>query len=465
MRISKRDSTDERRVLTGMIVDQIVLANIADKWDGKMFNNRWSNLIGKWCVDFYRRYDKAPGPAIEGLFESWSQGAHDDDTVQLVEKFLTRLSGDYDELAKESNSDYLVDRAAEHFNRVRLDRLKEALSGDIDANDVTSAILKVQQFDRLEMGQGSAVDVLQDQQAIRDAFERRSEVLIQYPGALANFFGTSLERDGLIAFMGPEKRGKTFWLMDLAWRAVLQRRRTAFFAVGDMSQDQMLRRFAIRACRRPLDAKKIKYPKQLVKDPDQDIAEPLLELKQYTKQLTWQKAWHTFQETATRRIKSKDPYLRMSVHPNSSINVAGIKSIVAGWERRGWTPDVIVIDYADILAPPAGSGDETRNQTNATWKQLRALSQSLHCLVVTATQSDAQSYNADTVRRTHFSEDKRKLAHVTGLIGLNATEPETELGLMRLNWIVLRESKFTESQCVHVAGCLDIANPALLSTF
>ena len=606
MKISKRDSADERRVLTGMIVDSIVLANIADKWDGQLFNSRWSNLIAKWCVDFHRRYEKAPGTAIEGLFESWAQGSRDGDTVKLVEKFLSHLSGEYEELLQNSNSDYLIDRAAEHFNRVRVDRLRSALEGDIDANQVNAAVEKVQKFDRLEMGQGSAVDVLQDQQAIRDAFERRSEALIEYPGALKNFFGTSLERDGFIAFMGPEKRGKcvsgdmvvqlangsrktirelvhakepvkvmsynenshqmesadvsqfwdngnkrcigvrtksgryvetttnhkyltpdgwkeigdvecgdfiavpklmscsgtvawdevvsivdvgikdtydltvpgnenfscnevivhnTFWLMDVAWRAVLQRRRVAFFAVGDMSQDQMLRRFAVRACRRPLDARKIKYPKQLVKDPSQDIAEPLLIEKEYTKPLSWRKAWKTFEETCHRRIKSTDPYLRMSVHPNSSINVAGIKSIVSGWERRGWVPDVIVIDYADILAPPAGSGDESRNQTNATWKQLRALSQSLHCLVVTATQSDAQSYSVDTVRRSHFSEDKRKLAHVTGLVGLNATEPETELGVMRLNWIVLRESKFSESQCVHVAGCLSIANPALLSTF
>lgn len=465
MRVSKRDSKDERQILIGMIVDDFVVANVAERWDGKLFAGKWSNLLATWCVEFYRRYDRAPGSAIEARFESWSQSGGDEDTVSLVERFLESLSGEYETLSKEINSDYLIDRAAHHFNRVRVDNLRKALEGDVDTSRIDLAVDRIRSFDHVEMGQGSAIDVLQDQQAIRDAFEKRSEPLITYSGALANFFGNSLERDGFIAFMGPEKRGKTFWLMDVAWRAVLQRRRTAFFAVGDMSQDQMLRRFASRACRRPLHAGTIKYPKMLNRDPDSDIAEPLIEQRTFTNALTWKRAWKIFQETCRRKIKSKDPYLRMSVHPNSSINVAGIKSIISGWERRGWVPDVIVIDYADILAPPAGSGTESREQTNASWKQLRALSQSLHCLVVTATQSDAQSYNADTVRRSHFSEDKRKLAHVTGLIGLNATEPEIALGLMRLNWIVLRESKFTESQCVHVAGCLDIANPAVLSTF
>ena len=156
--------------------------------------------------------------------------------------------------------------------------------------------------------------------------------------------------------------------------------------------------------------------------------------------------------------------LRLSCHPNSSLTVGGIRAILQNWERTGWVPDVIVIDYADILAPPHGIAD-TRDQINSTWKQLRALSQSTHSLVVTATQADAASYNTNTIGRANFSEDKRKLAHVTGLVGLNANSDEKECGILRLNWIVLRESAFTETQCVHVAGCLEIGNPAVKSTF
>jgi len=465
MKISKRDSTDEKRVLTGLIVDSILLANVADRWNGELFNSKWSNLVASWCVDYYKQYATAPKKEIEGLFESWSQRRKDQETVDLVERFLHTLSGEYERLGKESNSKYLIDRAASYFNKVRISKLAEALQGDITDGDVVNAIKRLRKFDEVAMGEGAAIDILQDEQAVRDAFEKRSEVLVKYPGALEKFFGNSLERDGFISFMGPEKRGKTFWLMDLAWRAMTQRRRTAFFAVGDMSQDQMIRRFATRASRRPLDAVKIRYPTGLIHDPSQDMAEPTFKEKIYDTSLEWAFAWDKFKEVIKRNIKSSDSYLKMSVHPNSSINVSGIRSILAGWERGGWIPDVVVIDYADILAPPSGTGDDTRNQINATWKGLRSLSQSMHCLVVTATQSDAQSYSADTVRRSHFSEDKRKLAHVTGMCGLSATEPEQELGLMRLNWIVLRESRFTESQCVHVAGCLDIANPALISTF
>jgi hypothetical protein len=125
---------------------------------------------------------------------------------------------------------------------------------------------------------------------------------------------------------------------------------------------------------------------------------------------------------------------------------------------------VIVIDYADILANPPGF-NESRDATNATWKHLRRLSQERHCLVVTATQADAASYRAETIDASNFSEDKRKLSHVTGMVGINSTPEEKENSMQRLNWVVLRESEFNVTRCVHVASCIDIGNPAVKSIF
>lgn len=468
MRISKRDSTDERRIVIGMIVDEQLLSHISSRYSVDMFNSKWSNLIAGWCVKYYRKYNKAPKKTIESLFDSWAEAesTRDKETVKIVERFLSSLSGEYVQLALESNSQYLVDRASSHFNRVRATRLASLIDGDVAKGDIDKAVARIQGFEKVEMGRGTAVDVLHSPDNLRMAFENKSEVLIKYSGALENFFGNALERDGFIALMAPEKRGKTFWLIDMAWRAMIQRRRVAFFAVGDMSESQMLRRLAVRACQRPLEAKKFNVPTSIIRDPSADIAELSVKEKEYTGSLDWKEAWKAFEAVRQHRIKSDDSYFRMSVHPNSSINVQGIRSIIGEWDRDGWVPDVIVIDYADILGPPSGSnGDDTRTQTNTSWKQLRAMSQALHCLVITATQTDSASYLSDLITKKNFSEDKRKYAHVTGMFGINQTEPEKELGLYRLNWIVLRESKFSESKCVHVAGCLDICNPAMKSVF
>jgi hypothetical protein len=66
---------------------------------------------------------------------------------------------------------------------------------------------------------------------------------------------------------------------------------------------------------------------------------------------------------------------------------------------------------------------------------------------------------------TNFTDDKRKRAHVTGSVGLNATREEKEMGITRLNWIVLRESQSIIEKCCCCCGCLALANPCMLSTF
>jgi len=464
MKVTRRDGSEERKILIGMIVDTHVLGSIASKWEPNLFKSVWGNLVAKWCVDFYTEYETAPKHEIESLFESWASKSDNEETTEIVDKFLSGLSDEYEARAESSNSNYTIDLASNYFNKVKLGSLSESIKGDLVNGDIDTALDRVNSYGQVEMGTGAGIDVLKDQDAIKEAFEEQQESIVKYPGDLGKFFKGALQRDAFVAFMGAEKRGKTWWLIDLAWRAMCQRRRVAFFEVGDMSQNQIMRRFMTRATRNPLKPISYDYPTYIEREEGVPIALIEHENRTQDKSIGWQTAYKACQKVMKSKIKSHESMLRLSCHPNSTLTVSGMKSILAAWERSGWIPDVIVVDYADILAPPHGYKD-TRDQINATWKQLRALSQSHHCLLVTATQADANSYNTNTIGRANFSEDKRKFAHVTGMIGLNATAEEKENGVTRLNWIVLRESAFSEHQCIHVAGCLDVGNPAIKSTF
>ena len=166
-----------------------------------------------------------------------------------------------------------------------------------------------------------------------------------------------------------------------------------------------------------------------------------------------------------KKIKSKELYFKLSCHFNSTLDVNGIDNILQDWEREsGWIPDIILIDYADILKM-VYPNREGRDCINETWKRLRGLSQKRHCLLMSATQSDADSYDRGTLKMKNFSDDRRKIDSVTGMIGINQTESEKKRGIMRLNWISLRDGEFHPSHCVHVAGCLALSNPAIKSCF
>ncbi len=460
---TNKKSKDEKRILIGMIVDDIVLGRISSKWENNMFRSRWANLISSWCISFYKKYNKAPRKNIEQLYNKWSNKTKDENTIVIVGKFLGTLSEDYEELQEESNSDYILDMAGEYFNTVRMEQLIDKVQTEMDNESPEEAHRIISSYAQVEMGVGKGIDVLHDKEAIKEAFKSKEEPLITYTGPLGKFFSDAFERDGFISFMGPEKRGKSFWLMEIAYKAMIQRRRVAFFEAGDMSQNQIMRRLMTRVARRPLFAGNIKYPLHIKRIGDGNDVKIRTKTRMYRHRLSWRYAVKSCRRLMIKKIRSRnESYFRLSCHPNSSLSVSGIMSILQDWEREEWIPDVIVVDYADILNMdhPALEG---RDRINATWKQLRALSQMYHCLVVTATQADSASYLRPTIDMTNFSEDKRKMSHVTGMIGINATASEKERGIMRLNWIVRREGAYSTRQCVFTAGCLSIANPAVRS--
>ena len=464
MRVEKRDGSVVRKILIGMIVDSAVLGHIAAIWTPDLFASKWANLVASWAIKYFGKYDKPPGRAIEGMFEAWAAKTDDEDTIKLVERFLAVLSDEY-AAAKELSADYIIELAADYFNKCKLTKLSESITGWIDSGNLEEARKSIDTYGHVEVGQGFGTDVLLDKASIREAFKSRAEPIVVYPGALKNFFGYELCRGGFISFMGPEKRGKTFWLMDLAWRAMLQRRRVAFFEVGDMTKAQCILRWMTRASKRPLRNGAINWPRDLDHNPGELTATVESERYEYSDSLTWGLAWKNCQKILKHKIRSDDSYLRLMCTPNDTMTTDGIGSVLQAWERKDWVPDLCVIDYADILAARSGIKEE-REQINSIWKGMRRISQSgSQPLVATATQAAASSYDVHTMSSKHFSNDKRKFAHVTGMIGINQTPEEKENQLQRLNWIQLRESGFTSSKCVHVAGCLAICNPAILSTF
>ena len=359
MKIEKRHGSDERRILTAMIVNQTVLSRVAPKWEkGGLFQSAWGNLVGEWCVDFYDRYEEPPGKSIEGLFEAWAEGG-DKETVKLVESFLSSLSDEYDRLNEEVNPEFVLDCANRHFNKVKLSRLRDALEGYIDNGELDKAQKKLDTWNRIDVSASAGVDLFNDASVLQSSFVEATEPLITYTGDLGPFFEPALTRDSLVSILASEKKGKTHWLIDMAFRAVQQRRKVAFFAVGDMSLAQMNRRFAVRAARRPLKDNPYLYPVSM-----DEPGEPELEERTPDGPLDWRDAHKAYSKILNKYALDGKPPLKLSVHPNSTISVHGIAAELDAWERQGWNADIIVIDYADILAPVNGSA-ETRDPRRA----------------------------------------------------------------------------------------------------
>lgn len=473
MRIGEKDGTKERLVLTGMVTDDRVLARVASRWDGENFAADWLNVVGGWCVNYYRKHNEAPRGHVRGLFASWAERRKDDGLTRAVADFLTSLSDDY-EREESGNPDYLVDQASELFRTVKLARLRDEISGCLDAGRLDDGEQVALSFTRMQMGQGSRINVFNDEAEIRETFAHDDVAdLVTFHGALGEFFKGQLVPDSLIGFNGPEKSGKTWWVMELGYQALRNRKRVAFFEVGDMSTRQIKKRLLCRASRHPTRSTNrdgswpcsVRKPVKLARSPDGkppyhvEFGEEVV----FDAPLSADLALARSRKLLKTDVRAKDSYFCLSVHPCASISVLGIKDQLKQWaDEDGWVPQVVVIDYADILAPIDPKKD-VWYAIDQTWGKLRALSQELHCCVVTATQADAASYDVETQSRKNFGHCKAKLAHATAFAGINVTGPEKEVGLCRLNWLVAREGPFSNKTCVHVAGCLPLANVAVRS--
>ena len=455
MKSTRYEGSEIRRVLLALAFDEVVCARVTSQWPAEgLFAAPWENLVGGWCVNFYRRYQQPPKERLVSLFDSWAESSDNKEVIGAVERFLRGLSDDYRSLDGVT-SDFLLDDAAKHFNRVRIEREMEVAKVELDRGDVAAAQTRLAGLSRkVELGLGAYIEPAKDVTPWLQAFEEeRVKPLITYPGDLGVFFENTMARGQLFAFLAPDKSGKTSWMMDTAYRAVRRRNRVAFFDTGDGSEEEAMARLACRTMSQP------EYPGNF-KIPDA-WTENGIDFREVTiDSINPVEGFRKFSKIAL----SPDA-IRIACYPNSSISAAGIDGVLSDWEKSGWTPDVVVIDYADILAPPAGIRDE-KEQIDETWRQLRRMSQARRCLIVTATQANAASYKMGTgwLGPQNFSGRKTKNAHVNGIIGINISEEERKNGVCRLNWVVRRKNRSDRpAGRVAVAGWYDVGNPALVS--
>ena len=90
-------------------------------------------------------------------------------------------------------------------------------------------------------------------------------------------------------------------------------------------------------------------------------------------------------------------------------------------------------------------------QANSVAKQRRLL-------LMSATQASTKSYDGEAQDRNCFSEDKRKAAHVSGILWLNQTDLERENGIMKAGWVLTRDGYYSSDPC-YIAQCLRRGQP------
>lgn len=488
------DNSLEEKILTGLIVSERFCRDIQSSFKSEYFQIPYAQKISRWAMDYYGKYRKPIEAHIEDIFSEEKQKLKEEE-ADLIATFLSKLSNQYEQETN-FNSDYLYDKTTSYFDERSLKILSEKIDALTSLGKAYEAKKEIQKYREVTKQISGWVDPFSEttvKKYFKDTMNNVNQ-LFQLPGHLGELIGP-FERNWLFGILAPMKRGKSFWIQEISIQALMEKCRVALFSL-EMDIFRMERRIYRRITATADNGGSFIYPcfdckknqldtcnkairknhSKLIKDdgtkpkfderPSYTVCTECRGTKDFELETwftTYQREKMKLRSTVSTAKGLKEMYgdnLRIKSYPAFSANLSRIKYDLDELEyTQDFIPDVICIDYADILAPE-DSRVTGRERLDETWKTLKNIADSRHCLVVTASQSNRGSIDKQFVTQKDIAEDIRKLAHVDGMMSLNQLPEEKTNGIIRVSVIAERDDDFDQYKT-----CTVLQNLKLGQTF
>jgi len=112
----------------------------------------------------------------------------------------------------------------------------------------------------------------------------------------------------------------------------------------------------------------------------------------------------SFKEKIYEEIQEIEGRLVVKEYPTRSASVQTLRSHLEKMKLRGFDPDLIIVDYGDLLRPISSGKDEKRHQLETIYEELRGIAQLCECPVWTASQTNRSGLNAEVITMEAISE-------------------------------------------------------------
>ena len=449
MKREKLNTLSERDLLVGLITSEKFCREICPILNPRLLEIEYARIVAGWIKDFYSNFKKAPGKDIMKLYRAKCEEIIDEDLQDNVLTFVEKVCKDYENL-KTFNDEFALQEAVTYLKARSLKNLNEDIDAYLTSGDISKAENAITKYKSVEKSSGKSVSLLHNTQSLINSFTQEDELLFRFPGAYGDVVG-DVNREDFISYLAPMKRGKTFALIDAGVEAVKNGLKVLHVSL-EMSESKMQKRYWTA------------LSGQLNKDRD-DIEYSYFEKMDTDSKKCWAIEHKTIsrkavsiadiqkkQKTFRRLFRGGD--IRIFAVPAYNLTVEQLDLEIDRLnQQEEFVPDVVIVDYADIMTP-SDKGNDYRNQLDGIWKRLRGLAQKRKCVVFTASQSGRASINKDADSKD-IAEDIRKLAHITSMVSLNQTPSEKKAGILRLKQLALREGEqeFREAVCTQ---CLSI---------
>lgn len=470
------DNRIEEKILIGLITNTNFCKDVLPILEVNSFEVPYINIVTQWCKEYFKKYNRAPERHIQDIFELEKNSIKEEEK-NIIGELLSRLSTSFED-EKEFNVDYLKDKALFYLKKQSLKRLSSKIQDLLEKDKIEDAEKEVNKFKKVAKELSGSFDPFTKEEVDRffDEINDKSNIVLDLPGALGRLIG-SLERHWLVGILAPSKRGKTFWQQEFAVNGLMEKRKV-FFVSLEMDKTRIKKRLYRRLTGYADRTDDYVYPcfdclrnqNNTCKKKDRINQERLLKedgsKPVFKKNMIYQPcvvcrgkkdyivaSWYTtIRREQMRRGNTykiiqgvKQAFgdrLRIKCYPKFSANIHDIMDELYRLESvDNFIPDIIIIDYADILAPE-DSRIVGRERIDETWKMMGRMADEHHCLVISASQSNRNSFKKQYVEEVDIAEDIRKIANSDLFIALNQTKEEKREGVMRINVIADRDNEF-----------------------
>lgn len=247
-------------------------------------------------------------------------------------------------------------------------------------------------------------------------------------------------RKEMLLYLADTKTGKTWAMVHLAKMALMGNLRTVHITL-EMSEEKVAQRytqafFAIAKRKEEFEVYKFNKGKdndrfdyeQVKVKPRMSFDDPNIEKKLRKELQKWQ----------SRMLDN----IIIKQFPTGKLTVGELEAYLDNLEAtERFTPDLLIVDYPDLMKLSVGAGGQYRHGLSETYKNLRGVAVARNAALACPTQGNRDAAKAKFVSRTNVSEAYSKIADADIVMAYSQTAFEKEQGLARLSIIAGRNDE------------------------
>ena len=366
----------EEKVVQSILGDPIFGEQVLEVMEPECFDLSWTKEIVNQLISYYGKYERFP--SISLLKDLTEQEIKEPilrkECLSYIKKIQTKpLNGD---------SVYIKDKALSFF---RKQHIQHALLTEVVPRIKSAELDDILPVIQVAINKGTSRDIGYE---YGEDDERRfieieeDKVPTPWP-LLTKMLGGGWEAKRLTTIIGGSGAGKSHMLVGVGVGALLAGKTVVHYTL-ELSDIDVARRYD--ACLTDVEINHV--PKQKNK---------VLSI-----------------------LKNKLPKgqrLIVKEYPMQSASMQTIRAHLARLRLKDIIPDIIIIDYGDLLESIKKFKEE-RHGLSTIWMNMKTTAQELGIPIVTATQSNREGYNAEVLTPDKVSEDFKKIMHSDVIITL-----------------------------------------------